>query len=252
MNKAMRLLIIRHGDPDYSVDSLTPKGFREAGLLACRLAAIDNVEYFCSPLGRARDTAAATLKLVGERTGRQPQARTLEWMHEFESTTHDPRTGEERVVAWDMHPSYWTEREGFYHREAWSRTDYLDDTDTEEEYLRVCAGLDELLGEHGYRREGAFYRAQRANDATLMLFCHFGVQAAMLGHLLGISPYLLWHGALALPSSVTTLVTEEREQGIAYFRCLGFGDLSHLYANGEPPAFSGRYCELFTNADERH
>ena len=26
----MKLLIVRHGDPDYSIDSLTPKGWRGA------------------------------------------------------------------------------------------------------------------------------------------------------------------------------------------------------------------------------
>ena len=30
----MRLMIVRHGDPDYSIDSLTPKGWKEAELLA--------------------------------------------------------------------------------------------------------------------------------------------------------------------------------------------------------------------------
>ena len=29
----MKLLIVRHGDPDYSIDSLTRKGFRESELL---------------------------------------------------------------------------------------------------------------------------------------------------------------------------------------------------------------------------
>ena len=33
----MKLLIIRHADPDYAVDSLTPEGRREAALLADRL-----------------------------------------------------------------------------------------------------------------------------------------------------------------------------------------------------------------------
>ena len=28
----MKLIIIRHGDPDYSIDSLTEKGWREAEL----------------------------------------------------------------------------------------------------------------------------------------------------------------------------------------------------------------------------
>lgn len=29
----MKLLIVRHGDPDYSIDSLTPKGWKEAEYL---------------------------------------------------------------------------------------------------------------------------------------------------------------------------------------------------------------------------
>lgn len=36
----MRLLIVRHADPDYSIDSLTPAGWEEAKLLADRLAPI--------------------------------------------------------------------------------------------------------------------------------------------------------------------------------------------------------------------
>ena len=33
----MRLLFIRHAEPDYSIDSLTPIGFKEAELLAEKL-----------------------------------------------------------------------------------------------------------------------------------------------------------------------------------------------------------------------
>ena len=38
----MKLLIVRHGDPDYSIDSLTPKGWREAELLKDRLTKSDD------------------------------------------------------------------------------------------------------------------------------------------------------------------------------------------------------------------
>ena len=49
----MRLLIVRHADPDYSIDSLTPAGWEEAKLLADRLAPIPVAAYYVSPLGRA-------------------------------------------------------------------------------------------------------------------------------------------------------------------------------------------------------
>ena len=111
--------------------------------------------------------------------------------------------------------------------------------------------LDRLLEKHGYKRDGKLYRAVNANNGTIVLFCHFGLEAVLLSHLLNISPMLLWHGFCAAPSSVTTVVTEERREGTAYFRVLSFGDTSHLYACGEKPAFSGRFVEKHGNEGER-
>jgi probable phosphoglycerate mutase len=116
----------------------------------------------------------------------------------------------------------------------------------------VQKGLDEVLKQHGYLRQGNFYHVLEENEDTLVFFCHFGVECVMLGHLLGISPMVLWHTFIAAPSSVTTICTEEREKGIASFRVSAFGDISHLYVAQEPPAFAGRFCETFSNLDQRH
>jgi len=117
---------------------------------------------------------------------------------------------------------------------------------------KVFKGIDKILEKNGYVREGNLYRAVKPNRDTIVLFCHFGVECVILSHLLGISPVVLWHGCCALPTSVTTLVTEERRKGIAYFRMLSFGDTSHLYIAGEEPSFSARFCETYDNFDERH
>ena len=74
----------------------------------------------------------------------------------------------------------------------------------------------------------------------------------LLSRLLDVSPMVLWHHACAAPSSVTTLVTEERRKGIALFRMSGFGDISHLNANNEKPSFQARFCETFDDETERH
>ena len=60
----MRLLLVRHAEPDYERDSLTDKGWREAELLAQRLTRIPARAYYVSPLGRAKDTASLTLEGV--------------------------------------------------------------------------------------------------------------------------------------------------------------------------------------------
>lgn len=45
----MKILIIRHGDPDYEHDSLTEKGRREAECLAKRLVNEKIDYYYLSP-----------------------------------------------------------------------------------------------------------------------------------------------------------------------------------------------------------
>ena len=50
----MKLLFIRHGDPDYTIDSLTEKGWKEAEFLSEKIAALDVRDFYVSPLGRAR------------------------------------------------------------------------------------------------------------------------------------------------------------------------------------------------------
>lgn len=241
----MKLLIIRHGDPDYANDTVTAKGRREVELLAERISKLEVRAAYCSPLGRARDTAKPSLEKLGI------SAETMDWLREFEGYIIDPDTGKKRI-PWDLMPAYWTVSEDFYDRKKWLETPLMRTGNVSREYEWVCRGLDSLIEKHGYRRDGNLYRAEHANNDTALLFCHFGVECVLLSHLLGISPVNLWHGFAALTSSVTTLVTEEREEGKAYFRCCGFGDLSHLYAAGEPASFAARFCETYANTEERH
>lgn len=242
----MKILIIRHGDPDYSIDSLTEKGWREADLLAERIAPLPIKNYYVSPLGRAQDTAAATLKKAGR------SAETLPWLREFNVPITDPATGQERGIPWDMVPAEWTAVPEYYDRDKWHKTPIMQSGNMSEMLAEVWDGLDGIIEKHGYRREGNLYRAVQPNEDTIAFFCHFGVQCVMLGHLLGISPMILWHGFMAAPTSVTTLCTEERREGIAYFRASALGDISHLYIKNEEPAFAGRFCETFANTEQRH
>lgn len=240
----MRLLLIRHGDPDYSIDSLTEKGHVEAKLLAERIAPMDIKSYYMSPLGRARKTAEYTLNKAGR------TAEVLDWAREYDVPVDDGAGG--KRLAWDFLPEDWTEIPEYYHRDKWLDVKLMKDAEMRAGIEKVYNGLDELLERHGYRREGNIYRAVSPNEDTVALFCHFGVTCVMLSHLLGVSPVVLWHGTIAAPTSVTTLVTEERREGKAVFRMTAFGDVSHLYKYSEPPAFAGRFCEMFSNAEQRH
>ena len=242
----MKLLIVRHGDPDYAHDSLTEKGFREAAYLSERLAALENVRCcYVSPMGRARDTAAPTLEKTGW------PCREMPWLREFSAFIYRPDDPGRRNVAWDWLPQDWTAEARFYDRDRWYEPEPMAEARVRQECQWVWEGLDGVLEEHGYRRDGNVYRAVASNNDTLIFFCHFGVECVLLDHLLGASAMVLWNGLCAAPSSVTTLVTEERREGIALFRMTGFGDISHLYVHGEPPAFSARFRECYANDWQR-
>ena len=118
-------------------------------------------------------------------------------------------------------------------------------------YDHICQELDAVLARHGYERDGMIYRVTRSNHDTIAMFCHFGIMAALLSHLINCSPYSLWQNLVTLPTSVTTIYTEERQEGIAHFRCAGIGDLSHLYVANEEPSFMARWCECFED-ETRH
>ena len=242
----MRILIIRHGDPDYENDTLTEKGKREAELLAQKLAK-EKIDYiYCSPLGRAKDTCAYTAKALGK----EKEVVIKDWLREFDAEPIMPDRGE-RTCVWDILPSWWVNDEQMYDRHRWHEYDYLEEAQTGEKYRLVGEGLHELLASHGYVREGGYYRVENSNTDTIAFFCHFGLEMVLLSHIFGVSPIPLWHNFTALTSSVTTLYSEERRKGIASFRCCGFGDLSHLYVGNEPPSFSARFCETF-DSDDRH
>lgn len=241
----MKLIIIRHGDPDYSIDSLTPTGWKEAELLADRVSKLDVKAFYVSPLGRAKDTASLTLKRMGR------TAEEKSWLQEFPLQVMKPNFTQPDV-CWDWLPQDWTAEPRFYDRHQWPDVPVFANHDVRQAYTRVCEGLDALLASHGYVRQGNLYHAQQPNEDTVVLFCHFGLECVLLSHLMGVSPMVLWHGTCAAPTSVTTLVTEERREGIAYFRMSSFGDISHLYVADQPPAFAARFCETYANQQQRH
>ena len=236
----MRLLFIRHGDPDYTLDSLTDTGKKEAELLVPRLMKEEIHEFFVSPLGRARATARPTLEALGR------TAAEYDWLQEFSVPILRPDlNGAYSFVPWDWLPADWLQDPMLLDRVHWRENPIMAAENVGAKYDLVTEAFDALLAAHGYRRSGLLYRAERPNKDTLAFFCHFGVSCVLLSHLMNCSPMVLWQGICLAPSSITTVYTEERRPGIAAFRTAAFGDVSHLYAGQVLPSFSARFCEVY-------
>ena len=238
----MKILIVRHGDPDYINDSLTELGKKEAIALAERMKNVKADECYVSPLGRAKETAAYSLEKMNMK------ATELEWLREFAPKVERP---EKTGVAWDWVPSDWTNMPYAFDFDKWTDYPAFEVAGVRKEVDWIYSEFDSFLEKHGYKKDGKIFRAVHPNNDTIVLFCHFGLECVLLSYMLNLSPFALWHTTCALPTSVTEVVTEERREGIAQFRMASFGDTSHLYVAGIEPSFHGRFRECYTNEDER-
>lgn len=236
----MKLIFIRHGEPDYDIDSLTEKGWREAELLSQRAIKWKVTDFYCSPLGRARDTASCTLKKINR------EAETFEWLREFKAPIWDEMM-QRRKVPWDFYPEFMNAHPELFHLEDWTKNKVMTEGNVGEQYQWVCEGIDKLLTKYGYIREGYRYRTSEATqkDAVIVFFCHLGVTCAIMSHLINTTPSQLWQGFFLAPTSVTVLGTEERTPNEAYFRCQMMGDTAHLLMGKEPVSYYGYFTEPF-------
>ncbi len=260
----MKLIFIRHGDPDYAKDGLTEKGKVEAKALADMIERYNIDDVYQSPLGRAVETAEYSLKVLGKKV------TTCEWLREFPALIDpnlseevrrayskdrkiNPVTGKyEKRVVWDILPSYYGSHPELFDYNGWRDAELMKYSNAVEVYDRVTSEFSKLLESYGYVRDGCAYKVKEGNDKTIAFFCHYGITSVMLSYLWHISPMVPLQFLCIAPSAVTVVVTEEREKGIATFRTSRVGDISHLNLIGEKPSFSARFCEVFENEDERH
>jgi len=265
----MRLIFIRHGDPDYKNDNLTEKGRREVELLTKRVCSWKNIsQIYQSPLGRAKATAAPSLKALNK------EAITCDWLQEFYYLTRypknypDPKRAGKDEMCWDLLPEFFASDKKFFDKDKWTSSKLMKGGNIKKHYKEVCDGIDGILAQYGYLRENnILYRVKNPipnhnwkepvvkyhlksikddypEEETLVFFCHLGVMFTIIAHLTGLSPMQLWQGFYVAPTSITVLNSEERLEGKACFRVERLGDTNHLTNGGERISSSGYFADL--------
>ncbi|MEZ4667301.1 MAG: histidine phosphatase family protein [Anaerolineae bacterium] len=220
----MRLHIIRHADPDYENDTLTPAGKQEAAALAKRLASYRLDSIFSSPMPRAHMTAQYTADLLKLPVIIEP------WAIEVQGWSYDPIVEDgEAIPVWDIPGEILRANPAYFDLERWCYTPPLDSQRIRDDYAALSAAVDRLVARYGYQREGRRYRITEHNQQQIALFCHNGTALAALAHLLCAPPPLIWCSFWHAPSAVTTILFEERGDEWAVPRAISVGDVSHLY-----------------------
>ena len=182
----MRIVFVRHGDPDYEQDCLTESGKKQAKALAQRLKNEGIEEIWASPMGRAMQTASAVSDVLGLPINK------LEFMREV---TWGSTDGSELFS--DGHP--WNIADEMARRginlnnEDWRNDDFFKTNRVVENVDMIEKELDAWLESFGYVRDGFYYDHKVSEDThkTIALFSHGGSSAAAMGHILNLPfPYM--------------------------------------------------------------
>ena len=232
----MLLFYVRHGDPDYAIDGLTPLGQQQADAVVARMERIRPDRIFCSNLHRAYLTAKPTADRFGMPITEVDFLDEKKAYYDMRCECKNGMYGDGKY-SWGMDiPEY---RELFTTPEVrkmgrkWHQHPAFADHPTFGECMeRVQKGTDAFLEGLGYRhdKERCAFVAEHPNNERIAVFAHQGVGLIFLAALLDIPyPQLCTH--FDLSHSGITVINFEGD-GIVIPRVLQLSNDSHLFAAG--------------------
>ena len=184
----MLLFYIRHGEPLYNPDSLTPMGLRQAESVGRRLAQYGVDKVFASASTRAIQTATPTAEML------KKEVVPLEWAHEslvWADLTVEKENGGRGWAFYDpeMRMKFNSDAVRALGDRWYTHPDFAD-TRFGEGIERVGREADAFLASLGYEhdRQTHSYRAVSPNDDRVAFFAHHGFGLAFLSWVLDI-PY---------------------------------------------------------------
>lgn len=233
----MLFFYIRHGDPIYDPDQLTPLGHRQAEAVAKRLALFGVDRIFASSSNRAKQTAQPTCELV------KKDMTVLDWCnegHAWQELTVKLANGGRRWLFHDadsrkllVEPSLRALGESWHTHPAFAQYHF------EKGLARIRENADAFFEALGYKHipgTGA-YEVIKASDERVALFAHQGFGIAFLSCLLDIDyPNFCMH--FDMSHTGMTAIEFKQEGGIAIPKVMTLASDSHLYREGLPTDYN--------------
>ena len=233
----MLLFYIRHGNPIYDPDSLTPLGERQAEAVAKRLALYGIDEIYASSSNRAKQTAVPTCEIL------RKEMTVLDWCNEHYAWLDLAVPLENGKRNWAFcSPKY---KELFNSREVremgmeWYQHPAFADTHFGDGIKRIGGEVEHFIRTLGYVHdaEKCGYFAEQPNERRVALFAHQGFGLAFLSLLLDI-PYPVFCTHFDMSHTGMSVIEFPDQEGIVYPKLLQLSNDSHLYREGLPTKYN--------------
>lgn len=222
----MKIILVRHGHPDYAKDCLTPLGKEQAEKAAERLKDEGIERIFSSTNNRAYETAEYTARLLSKDITKLDFMREIKW-----GGINDTK------ALLDGHPwdtSLYALSQGLsLMDESWTKKEPFCNNVVFSEIEKVSKHADEWLAQLGYTREGANYRVTGDNtDTTIALFSHGGSSSALLSHLLNLPFFYLCRAVCPDFTSITILSLSDEKGALTTPMIELANDSRHIRSSG--------------------
>ena len=233
----MLLFYVRHGDPIYNPDSLTPLGERQAEAVGKRLALYGIDEIYASISNRAILTSKPTCEMV------RKKATILDWCnegHAWQELVYDDENGRrDWLFAWPEIAERFVSDEFFTLGENWADHPMFEGTKAKAGIERIKRETYAFLGGLGYvyDAEKRMYKCEAPNDKRVALFAHQGFGLAFLSVVLGI-PYPMFSTHFDMSHSAMTVIHFGNNDGYCIPKTLQLANDSHLYREGLPTRYN--------------
>ncbi|MBQ4087616.1 MAG: histidine phosphatase family protein [Clostridia bacterium] len=222
---------IRHGDPIYDPDSLTPLGRRQAEAAGKRLSVFGVDKIYASSSTRAIQTSQPTCEML------KKEAEILDFCNEGHAWQEFSTIDEEGNRTWLFH--HGETRKLFAEKEVrdlghrWTKHPKF--TEHQKGIDRIRKESDALFLSLGYEHipETGKYKVINGNDQRVALFAHQGFGLAFLSCVLDI-PYPQFTLHFDMCHSGITAIDFHEEDGFAYPRVMMLSSDAHLYKEGLP------------------
>lgn len=231
----MILYYVRHGDPTYNPDALTPLGHRQAEAVAKRVCAHGIDRVFSSTSNRAMQTAQPTSEIL------KKEITLLDFANEHHPWTALSIQNHEGNRVWiDSIAEYrvlFASREMAEYGLRWYDHPKLKDFDFKNKLQWMYDEIDRWLLSLGFEHKDGRFRIIEPNGERIALFAHAGFGGVFLSYLLDI-PYPKIASQFDMCHTGMTVVDFVEYGECAIPRVLTYSSDSHIWREGLPTAYN--------------
>ena len=234
----MLLFYLRHGDPVYSPDSLTPLGERQAEALGRRLSQLGVDEIYASSSNRAQLTAKPACEMM------RKDMTILDWANEKYVWAELTMPYQDRVTWIFQHPDYaalLASEEMRSLGRRWYEHPAFSGTAMGDGIRRVQRETDAWLAGFGYRHdlEKNMFYCEGGSTKRVALFAHQGFSTAFFSCVLDI-PYPEYAIRFDMQHSGMSVIYFPETEGWVIPKALQISNDAHLYREGLPTLYNYR------------